>query len=134
MTLPSLLFQSGASFTIVKTDATANPVTVAKVGSDTTINGGSVLVLTRPNQMAQLQSDGGTNYRLVSGSGVASAAANVLTPAAVVSVDPTLGENFSLTPAEAGDDKRRECGGIRPGLVSIHHDFGNQFLCADLWY
>lgn len=103
VTLPSASFQNGNSFTVVKKDSSTNTVTISAAGG-TTINGAANFTLTKKNQFIELQADGTSNYRITGQSsqsgGSGTSAATVLTPGAVVSLDPTLDENFSLVPAQ----------------------------------
>ncbi len=99
--LPSANGQPGNTFSVVKKDASVNTVSITAVGS-TTINGSSSpYVLTRQNQSVVFQSDGISNFRVTNQSGTGRAGATALTPAAAISLDPTLDENFTLTPDQA---------------------------------
>ncbi len=66
VTLPAARAGSGATLTVIKTDASANAVTVTPAGSDT-VGGAATWPLTAQNQSVTLVGDGGTNWLVVGG-------------------------------------------------------------------
>jgi hypothetical protein len=97
--LPSAFYQFGNTFTVTKTDGSANAVTVTVLGSSNTINGAASYILTKKGQSVVVKADGNSDYTVVSQSGSGKAASTALTSSTTISIDPTLNENFTLTPA-----------------------------------
>lgn len=62
LTLPSAAGDVGRTFTVIKTDASANTVTVDPAGTET-INGGATAVITRQHTALTIISDG-ANWRV----------------------------------------------------------------------
>jgi hypothetical protein len=126
-----------SSYTVVKTDSSTNAVTVSVAGSGNTINGASSFILTRQHQSIVVQADSASNYRVVSGG--ASNVTTALTSAATISVNPTLGENFTLTPAHTATLNAASVGPrgqdlwlyvLTSGTTSYTLTFGTDFLSS----
>lgn len=109
VTLPSAASSTDKIFVIKKTDSSGNAVTVTRAGSDT-IDGATTVVLSAQYDWVMLQSDGGTDWRIVSktipSSGIAPVNAQYLT----LTADATLtveriftpGNNITATDGGAG--------------------------------
>lgn len=73
VTLPSAASSTSKVFVIKKTDSSGNAVTVTRAGSDT-IDGSTTVALSSQNDWVMIQSDGTTNWKIISRtSGAASA-------------------------------------------------------------
>lgn len=95
VTLPTAAGIAGRTYTVKKTDSSANTVTIATTSSQT-IDGLSTLVLTQQWEYVQVISDG-SNWQVIDGTVRSVAGAVTLTDAATITVDASQGNHFRVT-------------------------------------